>query len=99
MSALSLLVGCTVSKVERVHDYLQLWFSDGSTLNIYNKYRCVVDVSDIEKKTLESVDETPERVLLNFAGSPLEIGLRNDDYSGPEALDLRRPGNALVVWT
>jgi hypothetical protein len=98
MSALSLLVDCTVARVELVHDYLQFTFSDGSTLNIYNKYRYFGDVADIENKTLVSVDETQERVLLHFSGSQLEIGLRNEDYSGPEALALQRPGHALVVW-
>jgi hypothetical protein len=87
-----------VSKVERVHDYLQITFSDESTVNVYNKYSYDGDVSDLEGKTLLSIAEQPDLVSLRFFGSELQISLADDDFSGPEAIEFRRPGKKPVVW-
>lgn len=98
MNVLSELIGCTVSKVELVHDYLQMIFSDSSTLNVYNKYSYDGDVSALEGKTLLSVAEQQDELSLRFVGSELRIGLADDDYSGPEAIEFKRPGKEPVVW-
>ena len=97
-NALSELIGFTVTKVESIHDYLQITFSDGSIMNVYNKYSYDGNVSDLENKTLISFSEHSDGVELRFLGSQFEIGLRDDDYSGPEAIALRRPGKEPVIW-
>ena len=98
INALSELIGCTVTKVERVHDYLQIIFSNGSIMNVYNKYSYDGNVSDLVSKTLVSFSEHSDSVELRFVGSRFEIGLRDADYSGPEAIALRRPGKEPVIW-
>ncbi len=39
MQMLKILIGLMIQKIEEVHDYLQLVFSDGTILNIYNDYQ------------------------------------------------------------
>ncbi len=98
MNALSELIGCAVTRVERVHDYLQITFSNGSIMSIYNRYSYDGDVSDLEGTTLISFLEEPDEVVLRFIRGSLSIGLRSDDYAGPEAIALRRVSKETVVW-
>lgn len=98
MNVLSELIGCTVSKAELVHDYLQMTFSDKSTLNVYNRYIYDGDVTGLVGKTLLSIAEQEGELALRFFECDLRIGLADEDYSGPEAIEFRRPGKEPVVW-
>lgn len=100
MTALQSLIGLTVSVLEEVHDYLQIVFSDGTTLSIFNN--CLFDgdtVLGFEGKQVKSVEETDVSVLIVFEdGESISVGLTNDDYNGPEAMVLSREGVPPVVW-
>ena len=100
MATLQILIGLIVSKIEEVHDYIQIVFSDGANLSIFNNY--VYNggsVLGIEGKTVRSVEESGNSVIILFdSGESLFIGLDDDDYNGPEAMVLRQEGKSPVVW-
>lgn len=100
MASLQILIGLIIGKIEKVHDYIQIVFSDSTTLSIFNNY--VYDggsVLGIEGKTVRSVKECDGSVIILFAsGESLSIGLNDDDYNGPEAMVLRQEGTSPVVW-
>jgi hypothetical protein len=100
MTALQILIGLIAGKIEKMHDYSQIVFSDSTTLSIFNNY--VYDggsVLSIEGKTVRSVEESDSSVIILFeSGDSLSIGLDDQDYNGPEAMVLRQEGKAPVVW-
>ncbi|WP_311567543.1 hypothetical protein [Photobacterium arenosum] len=100
MAALQILIGLIIGKIEKVHDYVQIVFSDSTTLSIFNNY--VYDggsVLGIKGKTVRSVEESDRSVIILFeSGESLSIGLDDDDYNGPEAMVLRQEGKSPVVW-
>ena len=100
MATLQILIGLIIGKIEEVHDYVQVVFSDGTALSIFNNY--VYDggsVLSIEGKTVRSVEESDSAVIISFeGGESLAIGLNDDDYNGPEAMVLRKEGKPPVVW-
>lgn len=100
MTSLQILIGLIINKVEEVHDYTQIVFSDYTTLNIYNNYSCDSgSVLSVEGKTVKSVDEKNSRIIITLTDdSCLIIGMENHDYNGPEAIVLHREGKATVVW-
>ncbi|MDN3649164.1 hypothetical protein QWZ13_09600 [Reinekea marina] len=100
MAALQILIGLIISEIEEVHDYIQIVFSDGTTLSIFNNY--VYDggsVLGIEGKEVKSVEESGDGILIVVDdGRSISIGLKDDDYNGPEAMVLRQEGKSPVVW-
>ncbi len=101
MATLQVLVGLILSKVEEIHDYVQLVFNDGTTLNIFNKYDynngCILD---IEGKKIKYVKNSGNDILIVFEdSSSISIGLRDDDYNGPEAMELMQKGRPSVIWS
>ena len=101
MNALQILISLIVSRIEEIHDYIQIVFSDNTTLSIFNNY-CYDggSVHDIEGKKVKSVEELEEKIAVLFEdGTCMSIGMKDDDYNGPEALVLRREGESLVVWS
>lgn len=100
MAALQILIGLIINKVEEVHDYIQIFFSDGTILSIFNKY--VYDgglVLGIEGKEVKSVEESEDGISIVFGdSSTISIGLKDEDYNGPEALVLKLEGKSPVVW-
>lgn len=100
MGVLQDLVGLTVRRIETPHDYLQIFFSDDTGLNIYNRYELSgASMSSIAGRELKSVMEEDDRIQFQFdGGGVLSVGMRDDDYNGPEAMNLYRTGKPLVVW-
>jgi len=101
MAALQVLIGLIISKIEEVYDYTQVVFSDGTTLSIFNNY--VYDggpITGIEGKKVKSVEEFGDRVLIILDdGKAISVGIKDDDYNGPEAMVLRQEGKSPVVWS
>jgi len=100
MDVLQILVGSIIQMVEIIHDYLQLTFTDGTILNIYNKYQYDGEsVLTFEGKKLISAIETDIKIILDIEdGGKIEVGLLDEDYNGPEAMELIRKDEPPVVW-
>ena len=100
-SKLDILVGIAVTDALKVRDYVQLLFERDIVLTIYNEFKLLNnhDVSSLSGAKLVKVEEKPEAVILYFSnGTRLHIDLRDEAYNGPEALELRVPGQPTVVW-
>lgn len=100
MKALKILIGLIVGKIEEIHDYIQIVFSDGTTLSVFNNYYYDGDsVHTIEGKKVRSIEESGEKIILLFEDDGcVSIGMGDEDYNGPEAMVLRREGESPVVW-
>lgn len=100
MDTLQILVGLTIKKVEVLQDYFQLIFADSTILNIFNKYQYDgSSVLTLEGKKLVSVIETDYKIVLDFKDcGKLTVGLLDEDYNGPEAIELIRISEPPVVW-
>ncbi|WP_155118952.1 hypothetical protein [Leptospira sp. Fiocruz LV3954] len=78
-------------------------FLGGSTLAIYNQFSLFgVSFEDQKKiigKKFESVFEKQKTIILNFESDiSLHICMKDECYTGPEALVLQIPGEAIIVW-
>ncbi len=98
MDALKALVGLTVEKVEQVHDYLQLSFQEGTKLSVYNSYSFENGDDNVECDRVHSVGMDSGDFIIRFSGGgALHVGLRDQDYNGPEAMSLVLEGKK-IVW-
>ena len=95
------LIGCQLSSVEFVQDYLQLRF-DGPTINVTNPLTVTANENEITSwndgfrdllcgqltKIVESVSFEREKALtIRFTDkSQIAVSVRPQDYSGPEAI-------------
>lgn len=99
MAALQILIGLIIGKIEEVHDYIQIVFSDGTTLSIFNNY--VYNdgsILGIGGKEVKSVEGSDDDILIVFDdGRSISVGLKDDDYNGPEAMVLQQEGKSPIV--
>jgi len=95
-----MLIGLLVQKIEVVHDYVQILFSDGTMLTIFNNYNYDgTSIQVINGTKVISLEESDERVVITFDDLlSLSVSLSPGYYNGPEAMVLRRKGEAIVVW-
>jgi hypothetical protein len=100
MISLQILIGLIIKQIKTVHDYIQVMFSDGTILSVYNKYHydggSVLDVGGMK---VESVEEAESEIVITLDdGGVLSIGMTDDDYNGPKAMVLSREGESPVIW-
>lgn len=100
MTPLQVLVGLTAIKIEKVYDYTQVFFSDGTVLSVFNKYTFERgSLSGIRGRKVTSVEDQVNAISVFFENDGcLSIGLSDDGYNGPEAVVLRQAGKPPVVW-
>lgn len=105
MNLLQELVGSRVVKSEILEDDLAIWFQNGECLTVYNKFQITAaDGSsgsdrDLAGATLTQLNQDNTFLRLTFSnGVELAVDVSEDGYSGPEALQLTRPGLPSIVW-
>ena len=100
MATLKILKGLSITKSEEVHDYLHIAFSDGTTLSVFNNYAYDGGkVLNIEGKEVKFVEEAEDRILIVFNDDKtISVGLKDQDYNGPEAMVLKQEGKSPIVW-
>jgi hypothetical protein len=100
MAALQVLIGLVINKIEEVHDYIQIVFTDGTVLSIFNNY--VYDagsVVELEGKEVKFAEEPCDTILIVFDDDSFVcVGLNDDDYNGPEAMVLKQEGKPPIIW-
>ena len=100
---LGLLVGRKIQKAEMIHDYLQLWFDNGSLLNIFNVFIVmgfeIRNLSEIVGCEVVTVDVGNAEIAIVFVDEKsIRIGMSDSDYQGPEAMEYIGVGGERVVW-
>jgi hypothetical protein len=105
VNSLQELVGSTVVKAEKIEDDLIVWFQNGAYLTVYNKFQITASEgrsgTDRDLATGQLTELTKDNASLRLAfstGVKLTIDISEDGYSGPEALQLTRPGLPSIVW-
>ncbi|WP_116827499.1 hypothetical protein [Pseudomonas syringae] len=101
MSALDAILESEVHSFSMVDDYLQINFTNGSILNIYNPYIVTSgNLSELDGKKLSAVLESSSKIELNFSGFlNVSIDMRSEAYNGPEAMQLIRVDYPTVIWS
>jgi hypothetical protein len=97
---LELLIGKHIKRIEITHDYLQLLLVDGSILNIFNTHS-INDSVDSKLAGYEIVAVKQDEEVITFSMSPegtIQVGLKDSDYHGPEAMEYIREHGPCVVW-
>ena len=95
-----LLIDKMIERTEIIHDYIQLLFSDGSILNIFNAYS-ITDASESTLIGYEINAVKQEKEALSLFLSPrgvIRIGMEDLDYRGPEALEYIEQSSPRVIW-
>jgi len=90
-------------KAVKADDGIHFRFFNGATLSVFNSVAwsgpAQQSISSVLGKRLNRSHEFENGVELFFdEGSRLSIDLSDLGYSGPEAIVLRVPGKATVVW-
>ena len=101
MSTLDILNELHIAEVEVLHDYLQIVFSKGVQLSVFNSYHYDGDsIVLVTAKQVQSVNEGESSIRIMLEdGSCLRIGMNDNDYNGPEAIVLKREGEPTMVWS
>lgn len=102
-SKLSVICGLKVADAALAEGDGGISFENGISLTIYNRYELVGFVlSDIQRligNIVTHVDEGVDTITIGFENNwMLRIDMRDDAYTGPEALQLRVPGEPIVIW-
>ena len=101
--ALRRLVGQRVSVVERVHDYVQLRFSNGDLLNVYNDFSLSGatggDLATLANCVVEDVQADDRFLTFVFSEKSLQVGLVDAAYRGPEAIEYIAADGGRIVWS
>lgn len=102
------LLGLCLTSHEIVEDYEQLIFEDGAAiLSIYNPYEVLgpepesgQTISRVMGRRLLGVTTRPTLVELSFEEYwSVNVDIRDEAFTGPEAMVLHQPGKSPVVWT
>jgi len=78
-------------------------FEGNIQLAIYNDFKLLGLPAELSQRLIGlivlEVEEKEDRVTISFEeGIKIEIDLRDIAYQGPEAMQLRVPGNPIMVW-
>lgn len=97
---LDVLNNKTITRVEVIHDYLQLYFADGSVLNIFNHFDLLGAWPHRSEGTsiVGTAQSAAEFALVLSNGATLRIGLDEEDFVGPEAMEYVDQGGTRVTW-
>jgi len=98
--SLEFLVDKQIDRAEIIHDYLQLFFVDGTILNILNFYSIDGALDPrLAGYELAVVQQNEKEVTLSLLPEgTIRVGLKNSDYRGPEAMEYIRKDGPCIVW-
>ena len=78
-------------------------FENGTNLAIHNKFELVgftlSDAHMLIGKAVVDVDEGEYTITIKFENNfAIQIDMREEAYTGPEAMELHVPGEPIVIW-
>lgn len=99
MDSRKYIIGNNITNLFRIHDYVQILFSNGGIMNIYNKSNIYEFDSKIVGESIENFVENGYSVEIHLSGGKIiRVGLSDDDYVGPEAIEYISPEGKRTIW-
>jgi hypothetical protein len=93
-----LLLGRRILEIQEDDDGLGLRFHNGSSLAIWNPAN-FDHSADLVGRRVEMVQEAQSQFVMSLDdGRELTVDLRDEAFSGPEAMMLTGPNNEIIVW-
>lgn len=97
------LVGLKILRFNYGRDGSDLAFENGAQLAIYNNVLIKTDMGNstcsVEGATVSEVREAGSLIAIIFDnGLVWEVSLAESAYLGPESMQLRFPGEPIIVW-
>jgi hypothetical protein len=97
------ICGRRVGRACKHQDYIQLFFADGSILNIFNR---IIGgelnndfLGSLANTTVSTCVSKEGSIVLQFSnGQQFEVGMIDADYSSPEALEFIGEDGRRIVW-
>ena len=79
-----------------------MFFSGGWTIKVNNRILGGMDKVVAEKlvgRSVSFLDDKEEQAVIAFTdGSSITIGLKDRDYTGPEAMEIYGPNDLMMIW-
>jgi len=102
-SKLGVICGLKVSDSVFTDGDIGIAFENGVSLAVYNKHELIGfshdDMPALIGKTVIRVDESSDATTVEFDSNlAIRIDMRDEAYMGPEAMQLRVPGEHIVIW-
>lgn len=102
-SKLNVICGLKVADVVLVIGDAGMSFEGGISLSIYNRFEVAgITLSDAHTligKAVTDVEVGECAITIRFEHRfAIQIDMREDAYTGPEAMQLRVPGEPIVIW-
>lgn len=102
-SKLSVICGLKVADAVFAEGDAGINFENGISLAIYNRYELVgfvsSDVQYLLGINVTDVDVGADALTIRFENNwALRVDMRDEAYTGPEAMQLRVPGEPIVIW-
>ena len=102
-SKLSVICGLKVADAVFAEGDAGIKFENGISLVIYNRYELVGFVSSDAQYLLginvTAVDVGADTLTIRFENNwALRVDMRDEAYTVPEAMQLRVPGEPIVIW-
>lgn len=102
-SKLRVICGLKIADAVLTEGDVGISFEGGISLAIYN--RCELTgffLSDAQRLIgvlVTHIDESADTITISFGNSwGLRVDMRDDAYTGPEAMQLCVPGEPIVIW-
>jgi len=102
-SKLNVICGLKITSAVLGENKVTLSFENGSVLSIYNSHKLdgfIADnVQDLIGKVVSQVEDQMEIATIKFENDwAILVDMRDEAYMGPEAMQLRVPGEPIVIW-
>lgn len=103
-SKLRVLLGLNVVDATLIVGDAGILFGNKTSLAIYNKFELTGipdnDAQTLIGNTIDDVDESDGVITIKFKknNASIKIDMKDDAYTGPEAIQLRVPGEPIVIW-
>ena len=80
-----MLIGNTIAKVSPIEDYMQIYFIDGSILNLYNNVTFSHQYQQYVNEIVKELIITNISICIKTSNKNIIMSLKEEDYSAPEA--------------
>lgn len=102
-SKLAMLCGSIIVDVKSTKNEIGIKFNTGVDLIIYNDFKCAgfgkKDIKLLTGRLVVDVDDRETMITIKFENAcSIMIDMQDEAYRGPEAIQLRIPNQAIVIW-